>query len=615
MKNKTPIGAALFAFLLLSTFMVTPQVRAGWYTPPTEKMKFPMMVLSWDDWSVHSGEAIAEELKQVGISVEVVPTDDSAMYPRLSSRDYGMEEMSYGVVGVPNQLFYHLSSTTDCPYCGQDWSFRNSTVDAAIDQMMQTTDMDKARQLVWQVDEMAKENVPYIPLFLSDEYHAFRKEWTNYTVMPAGPISYLNSLTMPYIYSTAGKKDFIIAFNNEPETFSPMAATSGRSLFYSQNVYDTLLAYNKDLNLIPWMTTGLPDFSPDGKTITFHLKQGLTWSDGQPLTAKDVVFTFQYIVANSAVGGNSADIIKTFDSAEAPDDLTAVIHLKQPYVWAAAAYGTQYIVPEHIWSDTTIVPKYDWDQSLVQSNPKITVGSGPFMFSEWVPGEYVKLVKNPNWWMTGHPLIDTMIFRKIDTESARMLAIEKGEVDTERYSVEPSFIAKAQANPDLVVTHAVDQWDYILAMNNGAPGSSGPPGYYNNTQNAVPFNDTWVRRAIAYALNKTDIVKRGALGYGTVMTDYCYLPFFPSWCNPNGTEMYPYDPAKANQILDQQGYLDIDGDGIRELKPVVAAYQQQQEQMRAQQQAQMTQYLTLAALAVIIIVAALYLVYRRRKKA
>jgi peptide/nickel transport system substrate-binding protein len=480
--------------------------------------------------------------------------------------------------------------------------------------MMQTVDKDKARPLVWQVDEMAKENVPYIPLFLADEYHAFRKEWTNYTVMPAGPISYLNSLTMPYIYSTAGKKEFIIAFNNEPSTFSPMAATDGRSLFYCQNVYDTLLVYDKDLNIIPWMTTGLPDFSSDGMTMTFHLKEGLKWSDGQPVTAKDVVFTFQYIVANSAVGGNSGEIIKYFDSGEAPDDLTAVIHLKQPYVWAAQAFGTQYIVPEHIWSNTAIVPKYDWDQTLVQSNLKITVGSGPFMFKEWVPGEYVKLVKNPNWWMKGHPLIDTMIFRKIDTESARMLAIEKGEVDTERYSVEPAFIEKAQANPDLVVTQAVDQWDYILAMNNGAPG------HYNNTENAVPFNDIWVRRAIAYAINKDEIVKRGALGYGTVMTDYCYLPFYPSWCNPNGSEAYPYDPAKANKILDEQGYLDIDGDGIRELKSYVAAHTTlttaaTTAATTAEQQAP-TQNLTYAAIAVIIIIAlAFWFVFRRRKKA
>jgi peptide/nickel transport system substrate-binding protein len=369
-----------------------------------------------------------------------------------------------------------------------------------------------------------------------------------------------------------------------------------------------LLAYDKNLNLIPWMTTGLPGFSSDGKTMTFHLKEGLKWHDGQPLTAKDVVFTFQYIVSNSATGGNSPDILQFFDSAEAPDDLTAVIHLKKPYVWAANAFGTQYIIPEHIWNDTSIIPKYDWDQTLVQSNPKVAVGSGPFMFSAWVPGEYVELVRNPNWWMSGHPLIDTLIFRKIDSESARVLAIEKGEVDTERYSVDPSWVSN---RTDLVVTHAVDQWDYILAFNNGAPGSQRP-------ENSVPFNDTWVRRAIAYALNKDEILKRGSRGLGEVTTDYCYAAFFPSWCNPNSTEAYPYDPAKANKILDEQGYLDIDGDGIRELKPVVAAFQakqqEQQQTLLMQQQAQTTQYLTYAAVAVIIIIAALYFVYKRRKK-
>jgi ABC-type transport system substrate-binding protein len=588
MKRKTPIGAALFAFLLLSTLLAIPSAHATWYTPPTEKMKFPMMVLSWDDWSVHSGEAIAEQLKKVGISVEVVPTDDSAMYPRLYDRDYGIEEMSYGYSSYPSHMYYRFSSEQDCAQCGQDWSFRNATVDAAINEMLRTTDIEKARGLMWNVEQMAAENVPYIPLFLSDEYHAFRKEWTGYTMMPAGPISDLNFQTLPNIYSTAGKKDLIIAFNNEPETFSPMAATTGRSYVYSMSIYDTLLAFDEKLQPIPWMATALPETSSDGKTLTFHLKPNLKWHDGQPVTSRDVIFTFEYIVAQSATGRNSGEIMKYFDSGETPDDLTAIIHLKEPYVFATEAFGNQYIVPEHIWKDTNIIPKYDWDQTLVQSNPKVAIGSGPFMFSSWVPGEYVQLVKNPNWWMTGHPLIDTLIFRKIDTESARMLAIQKGEVDTERYSIEPAFVEQAKTNTDLVVTHTVDEWDYVLAFNNKSP----------------PFDDVWVRKAIAYAIDKDEVVKRGALGYGTVTTSYCPESFFPYWHNPN-VLTYPYDPDKANKILDEQGYLDIDGDGIRELKGVVAA----------SKQAQQTQYMGYAVIAAIVILAALYLVYRRRKKA
>jgi len=220
------------------------------------------------------------------------------------------------------------------------------------------------------------------------------------------------------------------------------------------------------------------------------------------------------------------------------------------------------------------------------------------MFESWVPGEYLKLVKNPNWWMTGHPLIDTLIFRKIDTESARILAIQKGEVDTERYSVEPAFVEQAKANPDLVVTHTVDQWDYLLAFNNKSP----------------PFDDIWVRKAIAYAINKEDVVKRGALGFGTVTEGYCPKSFYPFWSNPN-VLTYPYDPEKANQILDEQGYLDTDGDGVRELKSVVAEWQQEQQQRQQEQQALTTQYTVIAVIAVIVIIAAAYLVYRRRKKA
>ena len=521
---------------LLACLLVASTPVALSYTPPTEELSFPMMVLGWDEWSVAAGGVIADQLEAIGIKIEVQPTDDAVMYPALDTRDYGIAEMSIGFEAVPMHIHDYFHSRTDV-YGGYNyWSFHNDTMDEVIDELLGTVDRSKLKELIWEAQRIAAENVPFVPLFLADDVHAIRKEWTGYTVMLSGPFSWFNRLTPVNMYATDGKTKFVMAYNRDPETLSPMAASTGRSMFYSILVYDSLLAYNEELELIPWLAEDW-SVSADGKTLTFHIRPGVEWHDGQPLTSEDVAFTFEYIQEKEAP--EFPFIIELLDSVETPDDLTVVVHLTKSFAWALDTFGTAYIIPKHIWEGQP----YDW----VITNSTEAVGSGPFKYDSRIEGEWIKLVKNPNYWMEGKPKIEEFTLRVITEESARLMAIKAGEADTERYSVEPPHIAEVLEWPEVKVTRAADIWDYDLFLNNKSP----------------PFNDTQVRKAIAYAINRTEIVKIAALGYGTIEESYMPSAVYGELENPDA-KLPIYDPDMANQILDEAGYIDIDGDGIRE---------------------------------------------------
>ena len=533
--------------LVLSLLLSVPAVPLHKQTTAQEEIefRFEMMVLSWDDFSVYAGEAIAEQLEAIGIKVEVLPLDDSVMYPRLEKRDYQVEEMSYGFDPIPVHLYYRFHSSQDYEGGANEWSYHNPQVDQLLEQAFSTSDREKARQLLFQVQQILAEEVPYIPLYLSNDVHPFAKGWTNWTIMPAGPINWYNRWTPIYIYNTEGKDTFVVRYPSAPEPLSPMVASNGRALWYCMNVYDSLLTYDPEFNLVPWLAESW-EISEDGKTITFHLRHDAKWHDGEPVTSKDVAFTFNYIKEKQCPGAlYMPDIIRLLDYVETPDDYTVVVHIKEPYLFAVDAFGLEYIIPEHIWKD---IEDPDWDPSMA---PQYAIGSGPFKFVEYVPGEYLILERFEDWWGK-KPNVKRIIIRIIDNDEASLLAIKAGEVSTERYGVMPAYVERVRTDPDLQVVETVDQWDYLIAFNN----------------KIWPFNITKVRQAIAYAINREDIVEK-VMGAGTVTETFVPSVWFGTyWENPN-VKKYEYNPEKAKQLLAEVGFRDIDNDGVLEYAPEV----------------------------------------------
>ncbi len=295
--------------------------------------------------------------------------------------------------------------------------------------------------------------------------------------------------------ATGGTMRF--GWGGSPDTLNPGTFILYESYVIADLVYDTMFDLQLDGSFKPSLAESY-DVSDDGKTWTFKLKSGVKFHDGQPLTAKDVAFTYNYYRSHPDFPYMSTYGEK-FESVEATDDSTVVIKLTDAIPNIENQLYIQYILPAHIWS------KYEDAAAAVEFENTEMIGSGAFKMVEYKQNEFVHLAANKDYF-DGAPKIDEVIFQTF-------------------------------ANPDALVQ----------ALTTGHPA----------------LLDRNVRLALAHATDKQNIIDVAMLGLAT--PGLTLVPdSMGNWYN-NTLEDYAYDPAKANQILDDAGYKDTDGDGVREM--------------------------------------------------
>ncbi len=338
---------------------------------------------------------------------------------------------------------------------------------------------------------------------------------------------------------------FVMAYGSDIGELNPLVWRSERSHWYDMLVYDTLLTYDDDLGLIPWLAEDW-DVSANGLQINFTIRDGVVWHDGEDLTAGDVAFTFEYI-RDAPSDVNWWTMLQNLTSATAYGNVV-VCEFNQLFSFALQNLGEIYILPEHIWNDA---PADDprWND---HTNVTAHVGSGPFKYVSRVPDEYTTLDRNEDWWGEDNPYagqlpnIDRVRIDVVIGQDARILAMRNGDADTERYEVFGSYVEEVLGYPELQLVQGVaSQWDYVLGLNLTVAG----------------LDDIDVRRAIALAINRTELITVGRLGHGTATTSAIPDVFYPDLFSEEG--VFDENVALANQILDDAGYLDNDGDGNR----------------------------------------------------
>jgi peptide/nickel transport system substrate-binding protein len=281
--------------------------------------------------------------------------------------------------------------------------------------------------------------------------------------------------------------------------------------------------------------------SDDKLTWTYTLREGLQWSDGEPLTADDIAYTVNRSRDEAWYNHESTVVNLT---ATAIDDRTleivsAVPDPKLPVL-------DVYIVPPHVYEEL------DVDQ-LAEYDGEDGVGSGPFVLTEHEPGEFWRLERNPNWYGP-EPYVNEVIFRYFADSSQMITALENGEVDA--VDTVPADLLESVENNDALVVASGNQGSFSeMAINPGHGLGDGHPA----------LGDVAVRRAISHAIDREVLFEEIAAGRGEVGST---LPVsaLPDW-EPDipEDEQFTYDPERANQLLDDAGYLDTDGDGIREM--------------------------------------------------
>ncbi|MGQ9598255.1 MAG: peptide ABC transporter substrate-binding protein [Anaerolineae bacterium] len=324
------------------------------------------------------------------------------------------------------------------------------------------------------------------------------------------------------------------------------------NIFYEAHTNDILdsmyyapVALNEKDELIPEMLQEIPTVdnggvSADGKTITLKFKDGLKWHDGQPVTSEDFKFTWQFVVDPNTKSQTSIGWDR-IESVDTPDNLTAIVHLKEPYVPFVAAALSFPVLPKHALEGVA-----DPGNSEFARKP---IGNGTFIFQEWIPGDHITVVANPE--AMKPPKIEKIIFKFVPDMNTLVALLRTGDVDI-AYDLRELQIAEVlkmkDVEPFVVPGVAVERYYFNLRDPNDL------------TKPHPIFSDIRVRKAVAMGMDRFTAVSRILQGYGEVaVTELDNHPWFNEELQP-----VPYDPEAAKALLDEAGWKDTDGDGIRD---------------------------------------------------
>jgi peptide/nickel transport system substrate-binding protein len=329
----------------------------------------------------------------------------------------------------------------------------------------------------------------------------------------------------------------IVGLAGNPPGLNPDVAFSSLTGFVSGQVYNALVSYDYDLNLIPELAKSWV-VSPDGLTITFELEQGVLFHDGTPFTSADVKYSIEEVSRKHHPVGLKA--FGVLDRIDTPTPHTAVFRLKQPFPAMLAFLSAWY---------AAILPKHLYDGTDPLKNPANTqpIGTGPFRLKEFVSGSHITLERNPAYWRKGRPYLDRVVFKIVPDETARVIAFERGELDVLNYYGFPFSEAERLAKlPNVKVSYdPVAFAPVMMAMVN----LRGPV-----------LGKREVRQAMAHAINKEEILQRAMFGAGKVAISP--IPTDIAWAHNAKVKRYSYDLNEANRLLDKAG-LPRGADGTR----------------------------------------------------
>ncbi len=348
--------------------------------------------------------------------------------------------------------------------------------------------------------------------------------------------------------STGGQ--VIYGETSDIETMNPTLVSDVYSGRVDGLVHEFLVGTNViDGTFVP----GLADYweiAADGVTYTFYLNADANWHDGQPFTAEDVVFSFDSVLAETSLSPRRATVALVVDSYRAVDEKTfEIVSLGPIATFVADSVGQFGILPRHIWQDVPFDESFATDPGSTGTDPARVIGTGPFLFQERVESSYVTLTRNDNYWdPTAMPVIDTFTFQVNPEASTNVQALQTGQVDI----ADVPFAQATQirdANPQLnVVDYPTASFNYYTCL-------------VNDAERSPFFTEIPVRQAMMYALDRDLIAESAYQGYaeradGTQPT--LSIAYDPSRINT----VYSYDPATANQLLDEAGWA-LGEDGVR----------------------------------------------------
>ncbi len=341
----------------------------------------------------------------------------------------------------------------------------------------------------------------------------------------------------------AGAADrLVVGYDREPDTLNRFSTHILEDI--ETCVVEGLVTTDEKMTIVPLLAASIPTVEnggvvlrkDGGMDVTWKLRPNITWHDGTPHTSADVKFTVEAI-NSPAYNPESTDGFDRIASVDTPDPLTAVLHYKEVY----APYQLQFMrgtLPKHVLEGRDIDTANDYNRA--------PLGTGPYKVAEWKSGEYIRLEAVPNYWQGGgQPHVKTLLFKFIANTNTRINQLKSGEVD-------------------MVVMFPWDKHREVAAIPGVSVHRTDGNGYEHVTMNqrAFPaFADVRVRQALIHAVDRELISKTILEGLAPIT----HGPVQPvSWAHNPVVRQYTFDPARAKALLDEAGWKDGNGDGVRD---------------------------------------------------
>ncbi len=314
----------------------------------------------------------------------------------------------------------------------------------------------------------------------------------------------------------------------------PILASDSPSHSIAGFIYNGLVKYDKNMNIVGDLADSWA-ISKNGLVITFNLRRGVKWHDGQPFTAKDVLYTYQVTVDPKTPTAYAGDFLKV-KKAEALDDFTFRVTYDKPFALALISWSSA-ILPRHLLEGKDIT------KSPLSRQP---IGTGPYIFKEWVAGQKIVLVSNPDYFES-QPYIDGRVTRIIPDTATMFLELRARNIDM--MGLTPLQYTRQTENN--LFRQNFEKYRYLAFAYT----------YLGYNLKHPFFADKKVRQAISYAINKEEIISGVLLGLGKPATG----PYKPgTWAYNENVQKYSYNPEKARELLRAAGWTKTNKDGILE---------------------------------------------------
>jgi peptide/nickel transport system substrate-binding protein len=320
--------------------------------------------------------------------------------------------------------------------------------------------------------------------------------------------------------SLAAAQTLIVAQGADPVTLDPQGQNDQPSARVRVQIYETLVEFDKDLNIVPALAESWEFITPN--ELEFKLRQGVKFHNGDAFTAEDVKYSIERVKDSATV----AFLLEAISEVEVVDDYTVRIRMANPYA---------PILNHLAHPSTAIVNRRSVEEAGDDFGASVAIGTGPFVFKEWVSGSHVTLVRNENYW--GEPAkVEELIIRSIPEGTVRAIELETGGVDI-AYNLEPMDELRLTGQPGIVL----DKYEELSTS------------YVGFNVLKPPLDNKLVRQAINYALDVDAVVDY--IYTGLAAKSNTPLPPGAWGFNPN-VEGYYYDPDKARELLAEAGYAD-----------------------------------------------------------